>query len=56
MEVQLINKELLDVIFYADLPNMDASGPGREFQETVRTLSCEGTVWRADTERGLAYD
>ena len=30
----------LDVIFYADLPNMDAGGPGREFQETFRTELC----------------
>lgn len=31
MEVQLINEEL---------PNMDAGGPGREFQETFRTELC----------------
>ena len=30
----------LDVIFYVDLPNMDAGGPGREFQETFRTELC----------------
>lgn len=30
----------LDVIFYADLPNMDAGGPGREFQETFRAELC----------------
>ena len=30
----------LDVIFYVDLPNMDAGGPGREFQETFRSELC----------------
>ena len=30
----------LDMIFYAELPNMDADGPGREFQETFRTELC----------------
>ena len=30
----------LDVIFYVDLPNMDAGGPGREFLETFRTELC----------------
>lgn len=30
----------LDVIIYADLPNMDAGGLGREFQETFRTELC----------------
>ena len=30
----------LDVIFYADVPNMDAGGPGRDFHETYRTELC----------------
>ena len=30
----------LDVVFYVDLPNMDAGGPGREFLETFRTELC----------------
>ncbi len=30
----------LDVIFYADVPNMDAGGPARDFQETYRTELC----------------
>ena len=30
----------LDVIFYADRPNMDAGGPGREFAETYRVTLC----------------
>ena len=30
----------LDMIFYAELPNMDAGGPGREFRETFRTELC----------------
>lgn len=30
----------LDVIFYVDLPNMDAGGPGREFSETYRVTLC----------------
>lgn len=30
----------LDVIFYADVPNMDVGGPGRDFHETYRTELC----------------
>ena len=30
----------LDVIFYADVPNMDVGGPARDFQETYRTELC----------------
>lgn len=30
----------LDVIFYVELPNMDAGGPGREFAETYRVTLC----------------
>lgn len=30
----------LDMIFYAELPNMDAGGPGREFRETFRAELC----------------
>jgi cupin fold WbuC family metalloprotein len=29
-------KGKLDVIFYSELPNMDAGGPGREFTEILR--------------------
>lgn len=38
-------KGMLDVVFYVDMPNMDAGGPGREFQETARFRVCprEGT-------------
>ena len=28
------------MIFYAELPNMDAGGPGREFTETYRVTLC----------------
>ena len=35
-------KGKLDVIFYSELPNMDAGGPGRDFTEILRvTLSPE---------------
>lgn len=27
----------LDAVFYEELPNMDAGGPGREFKEIMRT-------------------
>ena len=30
----------LDMIFYEELQNMDAGGPGREFQETNRVTLC----------------
>ena len=30
-------KGRLDMIFFEELPNMDAGGPGREFVETLRT-------------------
>lgn len=30
----------LDMIFYQELPNMDAGGPGREFVEFFRTELC----------------
>lgn len=33
-------KGRLDVIFYEELPNMDAGGPGREFKEFFRTELC----------------
>ena len=38
-------KGKLDEVFYAELPNMDAGGPGREFKETFRVTLCpsEGT-------------
>ena len=35
----------LDVIFYVDLPNMDAGGPWREFQESFRTELCPAKGW-----------
>lgn len=30
----------LDVIFYEELPNIDAGGPGRDFKEFFRTELC----------------
>lgn len=33
-------KGRLDMIFYEELPNMDAGGPGREFKEFFRTELC----------------
>ena len=33
-------KGRLDEVFYAELPNMDAGGPGREFKEIFRTTLC----------------
>ncbi len=30
----------LEVKFYADVPNMDVGGPGRDFHETYRTELC----------------
>lgn len=30
----------LNIIIHAELPNMDDGGPGREFQETFRTVLC----------------
>lgn len=30
----------MDIIFYNELPNMDAGGPGREFKEFFRTELC----------------
>ncbi len=30
----------VEVVFYAELPNMDAGGPGREFLETYRAELC----------------
>ena len=33
-------KGRFDWIFYEELPNMDASGPGREFKEFFRTEIC----------------
>ena len=30
----------MEVIFYADVPNIDSGGPGRGFQETFRTELC----------------
>lgn len=43
----------LDVIFYADLPNMDAGGPGREFAETYRvTLSPKDGCYGVQIPKG----
>lgn len=39
-ETTICLKGRLDVIFYAELPNMDAGGPGREFKEILRTELC----------------
>ena len=33
-------KGKLDAVFYEELPNMDAGGPGREFKEISRTTLC----------------
>lgn len=33
-------KGKLDAVFYEELPNMDAGGPGREFKEIMRTTLC----------------
>jgi len=33
-------KGRLDMIFFEELPNMDAGGPGREFKEFFRTTLC----------------
>ena len=43
----------LDVIFYADLPNMDAGRPGREFQETFFVLRRDNMVCRYRREHGI---
>ena len=39
-ETTICLKGRLDVIFYEELPNMDAGGPGREFKEFFRTELC----------------
>lgn len=39
-ETVICIKGKLDWIFYEELPNMDADGPGREFKETLRTEIC----------------
>ena len=39
-ETVICLKGCLDWIFYEELPNMDAGGPGREFVETLRTEIC----------------
>ena len=36
----ICNRGLIDVVFYAELPNMDAGGPGREFVESYRSELC----------------
>lgn len=43
----------LDVIFYVDVPNMDAGGPGREFVETYRvTLSPKDGCYGVQIPKG----
>lgn len=42
-ETVICLKGRLDVVFYAELPNMDAGGPGREFKEILRTELCPAT-------------
>ena len=37
-------KGKLDAVFYEELPNMDAGGPGREFKEIMRTTLCPAEV------------
>ena len=39
-ETVICLKGRLDWVFYKELPNMDAGGPGREFVETLRTEIC----------------
>lgn len=39
-ETTICLKGRLDIIFYEELPNMDAGGPGREFKEFFRTELC----------------
>lgn len=39
-ETVICLKGRLDFVFYAELPNMDAGGPGREFREILRTEVC----------------
>ena len=39
-ETTVCLKGRMDIIFYNELPNMDAGGPGREFKEFFRTELC----------------
>lgn len=39
-ETVICLKGRLDWVFYEELPNMDAGGPGREFKEFFRTEIC----------------
>ena len=39
-ETTICLKGRMDIIFYNELPNMDAGGPGREFKEFFRTELC----------------
>lgn len=39
-ETAICLKGRIDWIFYEELPNMDAGGPGREFKESFRTEIC----------------
>lgn len=40
IETTVCIKGQLDIIFYEELPNIDAGGPGREFKEFFRTELC----------------
>lgn len=40
IETTVCIKGRLDIIFYEELPNMDAGGPDREFKECFRTELC----------------
>ena len=47
-------KGKLDVIFYSELPNMDAGGPGRDFTEILRvTLSPESGNYGCQIPQGV---
>lgn len=39
-ETTICLKGRMDIIFYNELPNVDAGGPGREFKEFFRTELC----------------
>lgn len=39
-ETVICLKGRLDWVFYEELPNMDADGPGREFKEAYRVTLC----------------
>lgn len=52
-ETILCIKGSLDLVFYRELPNMDAGGPGREFTEIYRvTLGAVGKVYGIQVPQG----